>query len=147
MVRGTLFMSIKKFLRLSYIAAGLIISVFTAFMTFYIIDVEIGMKMLSKIVITITTTLPVIAILSYLIGSYFSKKLTHITQRLDLIANKDFSTKNTDDYILEAQDIKNRLNSVSKKLEFSFNELMNLKRKIVSFLGWFAPLHMTLEHL
>lgn len=123
MVRGTLFMSIKKFLLLSYIAAGLIISVFTAFMTFYIIDVEIGMKMLSKIIITITTTLPVIAILSYLIGNYFSKKFTHITQRLDLIANEDFSTKNADDYILEAQDIKNRLNSVSKKLEFSFNEL------------------------
>jgi len=116
-------MSIKKFLLLSYIVAGLIISVFTAFMTFYIIDVEIGMKMLSKIIITITATLPVIAILSYIIGNYFSKKFTYITQRLNLIANEDFSAKNTDDYILEARDIKNRLNDVSKKLESSFNVL------------------------
>jgi len=138
MERATLFMTIKIFLLLSYTTVGLIISVFTAFMTFYIIDVEIGTKMLSKIIIVITITLPIIAILSYLIGSYFSKKFTHIMHRLNSIEDEDFSIKSIDDYIIESKDIKTRLNIVSKKLEFSFNELKEKNRELTWMIRSFA---------
>jgi two-component system sensor histidine kinase SaeS len=116
-------MSIKQLLLLSYILAGLIISTFTAFMTFYIIDVPIGMQMLSKIIMTITITLPIIALLSYLIGGYFSKKFILIKQRLLLIADEDFTVYDKHDYVKEIQDIHKTLDNVSKRLETSLNEL------------------------
>ena len=116
-------MSIKKLLLISYIFAGLIIAIFTAFMTFYIIDVPIGMKMFSKIVITISIVLPVIAISSYLIGSYFSRKFTDIQNRLILISNEDFTIYDKNEYLDEIADIHKILNTVAVRLDNSINEL------------------------
>ena len=116
-------MSIKRLLLLSYIVTGLIISVFTAFMTFYIIDVPIGMKMFSKIVMTIGLTLPVIAFLSYMLGGYFSKKFIFIKNRLIKIADEEFSTYNKYEQIDEIADIHKTLNTVSRQLDKSINEL------------------------
>ena len=116
-------MSIKKLLLLLYLIAGLIIAIFTAFMTFYIIDVPIGMKMFSKIVITIVLTLPIIAFLSYILGSFFSKKFIFIQKRLLQIAEEDFTTYGTNESIKEIADIHKTLNTVSTQLDTSINEL------------------------
>ena len=116
-------MSIKKLLLLLYIMAGLIIAIFTAFMTFYIIDVPIGMKMFSKIVISIVFTLPVIAFLSYILGSFFSKKFIFIQNRLLQIADEDFTLYSNNESIKEIADIHKTLNDVSIQLDKSINEL------------------------
>ncbi len=131
-------MSIKKLLLLSYIMAGLIISIFTAFMTFYIIDVPIGMKMFSKIAITITLTLPIIALLSYMLGSYFSKKFIFIKNRLLQIADEDFSVENKNEHIKEIADIHKTLNSVSLQLEKSINELKEKNSELTWMVRSFA---------
>ena len=138
MGKDILLMTIKKLLLLSYIIAGLIISIFTAFMTFYIIDVPIGMKMFSKIVITITLTLPIIAFLSYMIGSYFSKKFIFIKNRLLKIANEDFTINNNNEHIKEIADIHKTLNSVSLQLDKSINELKNKNSELTWMVRSFA---------
>ena len=131
-------MSIKKLLLLSYLMAGLIISIFTAFMTFYIIDVPIGMKMFSKIVITITLTLPIIAFLSYFLGSYFSKKFVFIKNRLINIADKDFQVYSEDERINEIDDIHKTLNSVSLELATSIKELKEKNSELTWMVRSFA---------
>ena len=131
-------MSIKKLLLLSYIIAGLIIAIFTAFMTFYIIDVPIGMKMFSKIVITITFTLPIIALLSYMLGSYFSKKFIFIKERLLQIAEEDFSVENENERIKEIADIHKTLNRVSLQLKKSIDELKEKNSELTWMVRSFA---------
>ena len=131
-------MSIKKLLLLSYIMAGLIISIFTAFMTFYIIDVPIGMKMFSKIVITITLTLPIIALLSYMLGSYFSKKFIFIKDRLLKIADEDFSVYDKDEHIEEIVNIHKTLNTVSLQLNKSMNALKEKNSELTWMVRSFA---------
>ena len=131
-------MSVKKLLLISYIIAGLLISIFTAFMTFYIIDVPIGMKMFSKIVMTIIFTLPLIGIVSYLIGSYFSKKFIGIKNRLFQIANEDFTLYNQEERIGEIADIHQTLNSVAMQLDNSINELKEKNRELTWMVHSFA---------
>ena len=131
-------MSIKKLLLLSYIMAGLIISIFTAFMTFYIIDVPIGMKMFSKIVITITLTLPIITLLSYMLGSYFSKKFIFIKDRLLKIADEDFSVYDKDEHIEEIVNIHKTLNTVSLQLNKSINALKEKNSELTWMVRSFA---------
>ncbi len=131
-------MNIKKLLLISYIIAGLIISIFTAFMTFYIIDVPIGMKMFSKIVITIGIVLPVITFLSYMIGSYFSKKFTDIQNRLISIANEDFTLYDKNEYIDEITEIHKILNTVCKQLDNSINKLKEKNSELTWMVRSFA---------
>ncbi len=131
-------MSIKKLLLLSYIIAGLIISIFTAFMTFYIIDVPIGMKMFSKIVITIGITLPIIALLSYILGSYFSKKFIFIKNRLLKIADEDFTVYNKNEHIEEIANIYKTLNTVSSQLDRSITELKEKNSELTWMIRSFA---------
>ncbi len=131
-------MSIKKLLLLLYIMAGLIIAIFTAFMTFYIIDVPIGMKMFSKIVITIVFTLPVIAFLSYILGSFFSKKFIFIQKRLLQIADEDFTVYDTHESIKEVADIHKILNNVSMQLDNSINELKEKNSELTWMVRSFA---------
>ena len=83
-------MKIKSFLILIYTVSGLGIALFTAVMTYIIIDEPIGMKMLSKIALTIVATLPIIGIFSYYIGLYLSKKFDYIASRLDAIHTNRF---------------------------------------------------------
>ncbi len=131
-------MSIKKLLLLSYIITGLIISVITAFMTFYIIDVPIGMKMFSKIVMTIGLTLPIIAFLSYILGGYFSKKFIFIKNRLIKIADEEFSIYNKYEHIDEIADIHKTLNTVSIQLDKSINELKEKNSELAWMVRSFA---------
>jgi len=131
-------MSVKKLLLISYIIAGLIISIFTAFMTFYIINVPIGTKMFSEIVITISLALPVIALLSYIMGSYFSKKFIFIKNRLLKIADEDFSIYNKTEYIDEIADIHKTLNTVSMQLDKSINELKEKNSELTWMVRSFA---------
>ncbi len=131
-------MSIKKLLLLSYIITGLIISIFTAFMTFYIIDVPIGMKMFSKIVITIGITLPIIALLSYILGSYFSKKFIFIKNRLLKIADEDFTVYNKNEHIEEIANIYKTLNTVSSQLDRSITELKEKNSELTWMIRSFA---------
>ncbi len=138
MVKDILSMSIKKLLLLSYIIAGLIISIFTAFMTFYIIDVPIGMKMFSKIVITIGITLPIIALLSYILGSYFSKKFIFIKNRLLKIADEDFTVYNKNEHIEEIANIYKTLNTVSSQLDRSITELKEKNSELAWMIRSFA---------
>lgn len=138
MVKDILSMSIKKLLLLSYIIAGLIISIFTAFMTFYIIDVPIGMKMFSKIVITIGITLPIIALLSYILGSYFSKKFIFIKNRLLKIADEDFTVYNKNEHIEEIANIYKTLNTVSSQLDRSITELKEKNSELTWMIRSFA---------
>ena len=138
MDKDTSSMSIKKLLLLLYIMAGLIIAIFTAFMTFYIIDVPIGMKMFSKIVITITLTLPIIALLSYMLGTYFSKKFIAIKNRLLQIADEDFSVANKNEHIEEIADIHKTLNTVSMQLERSIDELKEKNSELTWMVRSFA---------
>jgi len=131
-------MSIKRLLLFSYIIAGLIIAIFTAFMTFYIIDVPIGMKMFSKIVMTITFTLPVIALLSYILGSYFSKKFIIIKNRLLKIADEDFKLYKENEYIQEIANIHKTLNTVSVKLKNSIDDLQEKNSELTWMVRSFA---------
>jgi len=131
-------MSIKKLLLLSYIIAGLLISIFTAFMTFYIIDVPIGMKMFSKIVLTIILTLPIIAFLSYILGSYFSQKFIFIKHRLSKMADEDFTLYNKTEYINEIVEIHKTLNTVSMQLQKSINDLKEKNNELTWMVRSFA---------
>lgn len=131
-------MSVKKLLLISYIIAGLIISVFTAFMTFYIINVPIGTKMLSEIVATIGLALPVIALLSYILGSYFSKKFIFIKNRLLKIADEDFIVYDKNEHIKEIADIHKTLNIVSMQLDKSINELKEKNSELTWMVRSFA---------
>lgn len=138
MDRDILSMNIKRVLVLWYVLAGLSISIFTAFMTFYIIDVPIGMKMFSKIVMTILLTLPVIAFLSYILGSYFSKKLLSVKNRLTAIADQDFTLYDTNEHIEEIADIHKTLNSVSIQLDRSIQELKEKNSELTWMVRSFA---------
>lgn len=131
-------MSIKKLLLFAYIVAGLIIAVFTAFMTFYIIDVPIGMEMFSKIVLSISLTLPIIAFISYILGSYFAKKFIHIQDRLLKLSNEKFILDYQDEYIDEIASIHKTLNSVSIKLSNSLDELKEKNSELTWMVRSFA---------
>ena len=138
MDKDILSMSIKKLLLLLYIMAGLIISIFTAFMTFYIIDVPIGMKMFSKIVMTIVFTLPIIAFLSYILGNFFSKKFISIQKRLLQIADEDFTFYGNHESIKEIADIHKTLNTVSMQVDKSINELREKNGELTWMVRSFA---------
>ena len=75
-------MRIKLFLILVYGVAGLFISSITAFMTFIIIEEPIGYKMGSKIVLTVVLTLPIIILISGIIGELFARQINSIINRL-----------------------------------------------------------------
>jgi len=131
-------MSIKLLLPAIYIVAGLIVSTFTAFMTFYIIDVPIGIKMFSKIIMSVSITLPIIALLSYFIGRYFSKKFLHINERLYRIAKEEFEITTQSDTIKEIKEIHTTLNSVSSTLERSLNTLKEKNEELSWMVRSFA---------
>lgn len=131
-------MSIKKLLLFTYIVAGLIIAVFTAFMTFYIIDVPIGMKMFSKIVLSISFALPIIALISYLLGNYFSKKFIYIQERLNMISDENFAFESRHEYIDEIDSIHKTLNAVSLQLNKSIDELKEKNSELTWMVRSFA---------
>ncbi len=129
-------MKIKTFLIIMYGIAGLFIALFTAIMTYLIIDVPIGVTMSSEIGFTILLTLPIIGLFSYFIGNYFSKKFDIINQRLDDIDEDRYSQEEYKDKITDINHIHSSINQLSSRLKNSIKELKsrneNLNNLILS---------------
>lgn len=116
-------MKLKDFLILVYGGASLLLAIFTAFMTYVIIDEPIGMKMFSKISLTVIATLPIIAALSYFLGSYLSKKFSHIRHCLDSIHQDQFLKDSHHERLSDIAQIHNSIHQLSHRLESSIGEL------------------------
>ena len=112
--------------------AGLGIALFTAVMTYLIIDEPIGMKMFSKIALTILATLPLIGLFSYYIGSYLSKKFEYIASRLDAISENKFIDDDHQDKIVDITEIHNSINALSSRLERTISELQRNNKNLSS---------------
>jgi len=116
-------MKLKPFLQLIYGLAGLLIALFTAIMTYLIIGEPIGMKMTSQIALTILATLPMIAIVSYMIGSYLSKKFQSIASLLDAIDANKFVASLQKDQVVEISEIYTSIFHLSRRLQESVEQL------------------------
>jgi len=116
-------MKLKDFLILIYGVASLLLAIFTAAMTYLIIDEPIGMKMLSKITLTVLATLPVIALLSYFLGSYLSKKFSRIRHCLDSIHQDQFLQDSHHERLSDIAQIHDAIHHLSKRLQSSIDEL------------------------
>lgn len=118
-------MNAKTYLIVYYSIAGVIISLFTAVMTYWIIDVPIGSKMMFKIFLTILATLPIIGILSYLIGACLSRRLAAISACLNNIHEDKFLTDKHEESITDINMIHESIHELSHRLE---NSISNLKQ-------------------
>lgn len=116
-------MNAKTYLIAYYSVAGVIISLFTAVMTYYIIDVPIGEKMMFKIFLTILATLPIIALLSYLIGACLSKRLFAIRHCLNNIHEDKFLEDKHEESITDISAIHESIHQLSNRLEQSISTL------------------------
>ena len=116
-------MNAKMYLIVYYSIAGVIISLFTAIMTYWIIDVPIGQKMIFKIFLTILATLPIIGLLSYLIGQCLSERLAAISHCLNNISEDKFLTDKHDESITDINAIHESIHALSNRLENSINTL------------------------
>jgi len=119
-------MNAKTYLIVYYSLAGIVISLFTAVMTYYIIDVPIGSKMMFKIFLTILATLPIIGLLSYLIGACLSKRLVAISTCLNNINEDKFLVDKHEESISDISDIHDSIHQLSKRLE---NTILTLKEQ------------------
>jgi two-component system sensor histidine kinase SaeS len=116
-------MNAKTYLIVYYSIAGVIISLFTAVMAYYIIDVPIGSKMIFKIFLTILATLPIIGLLSYLIGAYLSRRLAAISHCLNDISEDKFLTDKHEENITDISAIHTSIHELSHRLEDSITTL------------------------
>ncbi|MDD3466774.1 MAG: HAMP domain-containing sensor histidine kinase [Campylobacterales bacterium] len=116
-------MQFKKLLIYVYSAAGLFVSLMTAVMTYIIIGEPIGSKMFSKITIVVLSALPIIALLSYFIGSYLFDKFVLITDRLKRIGDGDFHTCTADEKIEDLRLLHEGINELSNRLGSLMQEL------------------------
>ena len=127
---GTHFMNAKTYLIVYYSIAGIIISLFTAVMTYFIIDVPIGEKMMFKIFLTILATLPIIGLLSYLIGSCLSKRLFAISICLNNISEDKFLEDKHEESITDISAIHESIHQLSTRLEESIAKLKNSNQQL-----------------
>ncbi len=116
-------MNAKTYLILYYSIAGIIISLFTAVMTYIIIDVPIGEKMMFKIFLTILATLPIIGGLSYFIGDHLSKRLNAIRNCLNNISEDKFLTDKHQENISDISAIHESIHELSNRLSDSITNL------------------------
>ena len=114
--------------------AGLAIALFTAVMTYIIIDEPIGMKMFSKIGLTILITLPVIGLFSYYIGLYLSKKFDYISSRLNAIDENRFIKETPHDNIVDINKIHSSITNLSSRLELSISKLQRNNKNLSSII-------------
>jgi len=130
-------MNAKMYLIIYYSVAGVIISLFTAFMTYWIIDVPIGSKMIFKIFLTILATLPIIGLLSYLIGACLSRRLSAISSCLNNISEDKFLKDKHTESITDINAIHESIHELSNRLESSISLLKQnnaqLSNMILSF--------------
>ncbi len=114
--------------------AGLSIALFTAVMTYIIIDEPIGMKMFSKIALTIVATLPIIGLFSYYIGLYLSKKFDYIATRLDAIHENKFLNDTYHDKIVDITKIHHSIDDLSLRLKKSISSLQSNNANLSSII-------------
>ena len=127
-------MKIKTFLLLVFAFAGLVISLFTAVMTYLIIDQPIGFPMVYKISLTVLVSLPLIGFFAYFIGLYLTKKFTHISSRLDDIHENKFLQEQYSDKISDITEIHNSINHLSSRLEESISSLQENNQNLSSII-------------
>ena len=119
-------MKIKTFIVILATIAGLIVSIFTALMTFIIIGETLCSTKIIKITLTVLSVLPVIALLSFFSGTYLSKKFKFIEMRLEKIREQKFNHNSSKHLIAEVQEMNDDINFLSNQL----NELIiDLKQK------------------
>ena len=123
-------MNAKTYLIVYYSIAGVIISLFTAIMTYIIIDVPIGSKMTFKIFLTILATLPIIGLLSYLIGAYLSQRLLAISNCLNKISEDKFLTDKHEESITDISAIHDSIHQLSHRLEDSISKLKDSNKHL-----------------
>ncbi len=123
-------MNAKTYLIVYYSLAGIVISLFTAGMTYYIIDVPIGEKMMFKIFLTILATLPIIGLLSYIIGACLSRRLFAISSCLNNINEDKFLVDKHEESITDISDIHDSIHQLSKRLENSIATLKEQNRDL-----------------
>jgi len=116
-------MNAKMYLIVYYSVAGVIISLFTAVMTYWIIGTPIGSKMIFKIFLTVLATLPIIGILSYLIGRCLSGRLAAISHCLNDISEDKFLTDKHEESITDINAIHESIHELSHRLENSISTL------------------------
>ncbi|NVJ53942.1 MAG: HAMP domain-containing histidine kinase [Campylobacteraceae bacterium] len=112
-------MKIKTFIVTLATVAGLIVSTFTAVMTFVIIGEPIHSEMFIKISLTILSVLPIIAFLSLFSGTYLSRNSIFIQKRLAKIKNQKF-TQSSDKFLIE------EVNEINKDINYLSNQLETL---------------------
>lgn len=127
-------MKIKTFIVLLATVAGLIVSIFTAVMTFVIIGEPICSIMLIKISLTVLSVLPVIALLSFFSGTYLSKKFKFIELRLEKIRKQKFNQNNSKHIIAEVQEMNDDINFLSNQLEELFSDLRQKNHNLSNLL-------------
>lgn len=116
-------MSFKSLLILVYSVAGLLIALFSAFMTYLIIGEPIGMKMFSKIAFVVLAAFPVIALISYGIGRYFFGKFEGIRSRLDQISQGNFISDEPQGNIADVERIHRAITALSSRLSEMIDSL------------------------
>jgi len=123
-------MNAKTYLIVYYSIAGVIIALFTAVMTYIIIGVPIGQKMIFKIFLTILATLPIIGLLSYLIGVYLSGRFSAISHCLNNINEDKFLTDKHKESITDISAIHDSIHQLSHRLEESISKLKNSNQQL-----------------
>jgi two-component system sensor histidine kinase SaeS len=123
-------MNAKTYLIVYYSIAGIIIALFTAVMTYIIIGVPIGQKMIFKIFLTILATLPIIGLLSYLIGACLSRRLASISHCLNDISEDKFLTDKHEESITDISAIHDSIHQLSHRLEESISKLKNSNEQL-----------------
>ena len=116
-------MNTKTYLIVYYSIAGVIISLFTALMTYWIIGKPIASKMIIQISLTVFAALPLIGILSYIIGRYLSQRLTAISHCLNDISEEKFLTDKHNESITDINAIHESIHELSQRLENSISTL------------------------
>jgi len=127
-------MKIKAFIIILYIIAGLIISTITAVATYIIIGVPIGKAMILKIIFTILFMLPLIGLISYLLGSYLSKKFDFIKERLEDIKKENFFKDETKNTLQEINDINQSMNFLSVQMNTLIKDLKQRNQNLSTLL-------------
>ncbi len=125
-------MKIKPFLLITYGIAGLFISLFSAFMTYIIIDEPIGLKMTSQIALVILSTLPIIGVFSYFMGVYLSKKFEYISLKLNAIDADKFQRETHKDSIQEITTIHSSIRHLSTRLQETISTLQTNNKNLNS---------------
>ncbi len=127
-------MTIKSFIVILATVSGLIVSSFTAIMTFVIIGEPICSSKLIKITLTVLSVLPVIILLSFFSGTYLSRKFKFIEGRLEKIKEQDFTQNNTNNLISEVHEINEDMNFLSNQLNSLINDLRQKNHNLSNLL-------------